>query len=120
MRFFSDPRNVILTMSGLLSLSVLLGMNFRRSGKGNKAINGRFNNIKKSIPFNSIRPNDKPVTGSLNYNNVEQNIDQRPQSIGVGDEHFSGPNRPGEVPQKMNRVEVTYDPNHIPDLDEVI
>ena len=119
-RFFSEPSNVILTMSGLLSLSVLLGMNFRSSGKGNKAINGRFSNIKKSMPFNSIRPNDKPVPGSLNYNNVEQNIDQRPQSIGVADEHFSGPNRPGEVPQKMNRVEVTYDPNHIPDLDEVI
>ena len=119
-RFFSDPSNVILTMSGLLSLSVLLGMNIRKKGSGKVATNGRAKETQKLENFSSLRPNDKPATGTLNYNYINENNAQRPNSIGDGVEDFSGPNRPGEVPQKMNRVEVTYDPNHIPDLDEVI
>ena len=118
-RFFSDPSNVILTMSGLLSLSVLLGMNIRKKGSGKVATNGSAKETQKLENFSSLRPNDKPATGTLNYNYINENNAQRPNSIGDGVEDFSGPNRPSGVPGKTQKVEVTYDPNYIPDLDDI-
>jgi hypothetical protein len=67
------------------------------------------------------RPGKKPVINPVDPQHLQtQDLSPRPQSIGEGVEQFTGPNRPSSAPESITKVEVTYDPNHIPDLDDIL
>ncbi|DAC51513.1 MAG TPA: hypothetical protein HA340_01685 [Candidatus Thalassarchaeaceae archaeon] len=120
-RFFSDTSNIILTMAGLLALSVLLGMRPRKSLTAKVRDRGRAQAMQHLDSEGPARPGKKPVINQVDPQHLQtQNISARPQSIGEGVEQFTGPNRPSSAPQSITKVEVTYDPNHIPDLDDIL
>jgi hypothetical protein len=120
-RFFSDTSNIILTMAGLLALSVLLGMRSRKSLTAKVRDRGRAQALQHLDSVGPARPGKMPVINQVDLQHLQTgDISSRPQSIGAGVEQFTGPNRPSSAPQSITKVEVTYDPNHIPDLDDIL
>ncbi|MBT4059528.1 MAG: hypothetical protein HOE69_04390 [Euryarchaeota archaeon] len=134
-RFFSDPSNLILTMAGLLALSVLLGMRTKKSQVDKIRAAGRKKAAIQSKGGGQIRPAANPqsqfsaqpqstthqVSGPDDYEKelLElANVNSRPRSISDGVEISSGPDRPGNKPTMHHKVGVINDPNEIPDLDD--
>ncbi len=137
-RFFSDPANLIITMAGLLALSVLLGMRKKKSPQSKIREAGRqqaINHLNTAgqgnlSPTIQSQFSAQPQTGQQQQQNVhaerylsqlieDENGEPRPQSISDGVEDFSGPDRPSAQPAQQHRVGVSTDPNSIPDLDDL-
>ena len=119
-RFFSDTSNIILTMAGLLALSVLLGMRPRKSITDKVREKGRAQAMKELGQLDPDGTDKKPLTNQVNQqypNSPDAGI--IPPSIGEVSQQFTDPSRPSYSPHSTTKVEVTYDPNHIPDLDDM-
>ena len=99
---------------------MLLGMNFKSSKKGKVGGLRKPKVMQKLVGVGSLRPSDKPLISANDSILIDENIDHRNQSMGNQEDYFKGPNRPSAIPGKTNKVEVTYDPNNIPDLDDII
>jgi hypothetical protein len=120
-RFFSDTGNIILTMAGLLALSVLLGMRPRKSLTAKVRDRGRAQALQHLDRVGSARPEKRPVNDQVDSQDLQTEvIPVHSQSINLGTEQYTGPDRPSSAPQSITKVEVTYDPNHIPDLDDIL
>jgi len=141
-RFFSDPANLIITMAGLIALSVLLGMRKRKSPQSKIREAGRKQAIDHLNAAGPSRPSPVPQSQfSAQPQTMSQQGEQqqsvqaerylselleadrgepRPQSISDGVTKFTGPERPSSQPSVSTRVGITNDPNAIPDLDDLL
>ena len=140
-RFFSDPANLIITMSGLIALSVLLGMRKRKSPQSKIREAGRQQAINHLNTAGDSRPSPMPQSQfsaqpqtmspqGENQQNVQaerylsellevESDEPRPHSITDGVAKFTGPGRPSSQPSQQSKVDVSIDPNAIPDLDDL-
>jgi len=140
-RFFSDPANLIITMSGLIALSVLLGMRKRKSPQSKIREAGRQQAINHLNTAGDSRPSPMPQSQfsaqpqtmspqGENQQNVQaerylsellevESDEPRPHSISDGVAKFTGPGRPSSQPSQQSKVDVSIDPNAIPDLDDL-
>ena len=142
-RFFSDPANLIITMSGLIALSILLGMRKRKSPQSKIREAGRQQAINHLNTAGPARPSPMPQSQfsaqpqtmgqqGENQQNVQaerylsellevESDESRPQSISDGVAEFTGPERPSPQPSQQPNVGVSIDdPNAIPDLDDLL
>ena len=141
-RFFSDPANLIITMAGLIALSILLGMRKRKSPQSKIREAGRqeaMNHLKTvghdgPSPLQQSQFSAQPQTMTQQETH-QQNVQAesylsellevekgqpRPESISDGVAKFTGPERPSSQPSKKPKVGITHDPNEIPDLDDLL
>jgi hypothetical protein len=141
-RFFSDPANLIITMAGLIALSVLLGMRKRKSPQSKIREAGRQQAINHLKTVGPTRPTPMPQSQfsaqpqtiphqEASQQNVQNESylselleadsgEPRPESISDGVAEFTGPERPSSQPSQQSKVGITHDPNEIPDLDDLL
>ena len=113
-RFFSDPGNLIITMSGLIALSVLLGMRKRKSPQSKIREAGRQQAI------NHLNTAEDPRLSPLPQSQFSaQPQTMSPQSISDGVAKFTDPEGHSSQPSQQSKVDVSIDPNAIPDLDDL-
>ena len=141
-RFFSEPANLIITMAGLIALSVLLGMRKRESPQSKIREAGRQQAINHLETVGSARASPTPQSQfsaqpqtipqqEAHQQNVQAEsylselleVDSstpRPENISDGVAKSTGRERPSSQPSKQPKVGITHDPNEIPDLDDLL
>lgn len=129
-RFLSEPSNLIMVMAGLFAFSILLGMRTKESQLSKIKKAGKKKASQNMAPqqmvagqqighYPSRQTQTTPIT--IEQLAMQDNTDSN-TIIGLGqyEAQQSGFIRPKTIPQNAHQSRVTYDPNGMSELDDLL